>query len=114
VQSIFLSGGEPLLRDDLEDIVVYLKSKKFLLGFALTGASCAEKNKSLIEAGVDQFEITLLGADPNIHNALSVALHHLNRACEAIRMFFNTKSTADSFCSDETNIHSVESDRLHC
>ena len=108
-QSIFLSGGEPLLRDDLEDIVVYLKSKKLFVGICTNGLLLTpKKTNSLIEAGVDQFEITLLSADPNVHNTLSGCPVSFESACEAVANVLQYKANLRiAFVATRQNIHSV-------
>lgn len=108
-QSIFLSGGEPLLRDDLEDIVAYLKSKKLFVGVCTNGLLLMlKRTKSLIEAGVDQFEITLLSADPSVHNSLSGCPASFERACEAITNVLQYKTNLRiAFVATRQNIHSV-------
>lgn len=106
-QSIFLSGGEPLLRNDLEDIVAYFKSKKLFVGVCTNGLLLVpERIKTLINSGVDQFEITLLSADPNIHDELSGCRGSFERAREAISNILLYKvNLRIAFVATRQNIH---------
>jgi len=83
--SIYITGGEPLLRKDLEDIVQYFSSKKFTVAIATNGLLLSQNRaESLINAGVNQFEVTLLSANEKVHNRLSGTLDGFRKACEAI------------------------------
>jgi radical SAM protein with 4Fe4S-binding SPASM domain len=108
-QSIFLSGGEPLLRDDLEDIVAYLKSKKLFVGVCSNGLLLTqERVKMLVDAGVDQFEVTLLSAKPDMHNELCGCATLFEHACEAISNILHYKvNMRIAFVATKLNIHSV-------
>jgi len=71
VANITFTGGEPLLRDDLEQIVSSVPpdqaiSQVFTNGFALT----PERAKSLKDAGIFGVQISLDSADPAEHDRL--------------------------------------------
>ncbi|MCD4700252.1 MAG: radical SAM protein [Candidatus Aegiribacteria sp.] len=58
--SITLTGGEPLLRDDLLEIVGMFRKRGILVGIATNGMLLdGDKAKSLNEAGVSWFEISV-------------------------------------------------------
>ena len=83
--SILLTGGDPLVRKDLEDIVKYFCSKKLKVGVATNGYFLdQERIRSLCDAGVSQFEVTLLSTNEVLHNTLSGNRNSYQRACEAI------------------------------
>lgn len=83
--SIYLTGGEPLLRKDLEDIVRYFVAKKVTVSVATNGVLLNERRaQSLVNAGVSQFEITLLSTDEETHNRLSGNPDGYRKACDAI------------------------------
>ncbi len=84
LKSATLTGGEPLLRGDLEEIASLLVSKSIELSLA-TNAVLMDENraKSLVDAGLKSFEIPLLSADGNLHNSLSKNDAY-DSACEAI------------------------------
>lgn len=74
IRYLALSGGEPLLRDDIIEIIdfcTYLGIKANLLtnGALLTERQCREA----IRAGVAIFEVPLVACDPKIHDNLTGA-----------------------------------------
>lgn len=82
---VFLTGGEPLLRRDLEDIIRYFRSKKLHVSVCTNGLLLSEERlKSLIEAEAESFHISLLSHDKNTHNRLCRNPLSFDRACEAI------------------------------
>jgi MoaA/NifB/PqqE/SkfB family radical SAM enzyme len=84
VQSVTLTGGEPLMRRDIEDIASYLLSKRIKLSLATNGTLVDENRaKSLVNAGLKSFEIPLLSTDRDIHNSLS-RNNAYDKSCEAI------------------------------
>ena len=109
VQSVFLSGGEPLLRDDLEEIVRYCKLRKLLVGVATNGLLLSqERAKALAEAGVDLFEVTLLSAQPKTHNELCHNEYSFERACAAITNALHCKvGVRVAFVATSLNIQGV-------
>jgi radical SAM protein with 4Fe4S-binding SPASM domain len=83
--SIHLGGGEPLLRDDLEDIVSYFKSKKMGVSVSTNGVLLSEaRAKSLVKAGVNRFEVTIVSADRNTHEEMCGNQGCYDKAQEAI------------------------------
>jgi radical SAM protein with 4Fe4S-binding SPASM domain len=73
-RSITITGGEPLLRNDLEEIVEYLHSKRVSVTLITNGILLDnERAKRLVKTGVDLFEITVLGVDRCVHNQLTQA-----------------------------------------
>jgi radical SAM protein with 4Fe4S-binding SPASM domain len=66
-----LSGGEPCLRADLEDLVGFLK-KRGCSVVLITNALLLDKDriKRLISSGVDLFELPLLSDKRQVHNEL--------------------------------------------
>ncbi len=84
LRSLTLTGGEPLLRRDIEDIAFHLLSKKIELSLATNG-TLIDKNRaeSLVRAGLKSFEIPVLSTDRSLHNSLS-RNDSYDKACEAI------------------------------
>lgn len=70
-QVLTLTGGEPLLRPDILELVRHIprriKCALISNGTLMTDRLAAE----LVSAGVSTFEFTLLSADPDTHNALA-------------------------------------------
>lgn len=67
MQKLHLTGGEPLLRDDLPEIINYAKSKGIFVGLSSSGVFIPEKVK-----GIKNADIVMLGFDgeEGIHDSL--------------------------------------------
>ncbi|MFC1587043.1 radical SAM protein [Planctomycetota bacterium] len=72
VEDVIFSGGEPLLRSDLEHIVEIWKTAGTLrLRLATTGVGLNPAlARGLASAGINVFMITLLHTDPAVHDGL--------------------------------------------
>lgn len=69
VVGISITGGEPLLRDDLIKIVRQITSKEIKLSIATNGVLINESNaKELVENGVGVFQVSLDGATNKVHD----------------------------------------------
>lgn len=71
ISGIGFTGGEPLLRKDIFDLLSYTKSLGMIThlntnGFFMTG----DTSLKIIEAGVDSINISLDGANPATHDAI--------------------------------------------
>jgi radical SAM protein with 4Fe4S-binding SPASM domain len=69
-----LTGGEPLVRRDLLDIVAYAWAKRFAVtimtnGTLVTGEVAAELKRS----HVSELQVSVYGADPKVHDAVTQA-----------------------------------------
>ncbi len=69
---LILTGGDPLQRDDLEDLIVYGKSKGLRVGTipATTARLTRERIASLKAAGLDQMALSVDGPDAATHDTL--------------------------------------------
>lgn len=68
------TGGEPLLREDLEEIAVFLRDNGVAMTMVTNGTLLTEERaQSLFEAGVSMFELPLLAAEPALHDDLAGA-----------------------------------------
>ncbi|PIU56403.1 MAG: hypothetical protein COS89_06065 [Deltaproteobacteria bacterium CG07_land_8_20_14_0_80_38_7] len=68
---ITLTGGEPLLRDDLVPIIQWIKRKGVDVNLITNATLLNEENiKRLIDLGVSMFEVPLLSYNRDIHNEL--------------------------------------------
>ena len=77
---ISLTGGEPLLRDDLPELVQFSREAGFQVNLITNGTLLTpERVAQLVEAGVTLFELPLLARDPAIHDQLAG-----NRAWRAV------------------------------
>lgn len=68
---LIFTGGDPLQRDDLEELIVYAKSRQLRVGTipATTARLTRERIASLKTAGVDQMALSLDGPDAQTHDA---------------------------------------------
>lgn len=66
---LVFSGGEPLLREDIFELISYAKSLKFVV-ILFTNGSLITKDTSrlLLESGVDKVEVSLYGTK-SVHNS---------------------------------------------
>jgi len=66
------SGGEPLLRKDLEELVEHGRQLGFYTNLITSGIGLTEKRiKSLKTAGLDHIQISFQAADPELNNAIA-------------------------------------------
>jgi len=81
---VTLTGGEPLLRKDTEQIVKFLKRMKAEVNI-ITNATLlkAERIKRLVSLGVSNFEVPLLSNKREVHNKL-MRLDSFDSITEAI------------------------------
>ncbi len=71
-QHLTLSGGEPLLRDDIFDLMAHAAERKVNINLLTNGSLLDEATaKRCVEAGVTLFEIPLLSDQPDMHNCLT-------------------------------------------
>lgn len=88
---LFLTGGEIMLRPDLEEIIVYAKKQNLFVylntnGYAISPA----RAKRLVELGVGAVNISVDGADAETHDTFRRRKGAFDRAMGAI----------DSFCGE--------------
>jgi radical SAM protein with 4Fe4S-binding SPASM domain len=68
---LLLTGGEPLMRDDIYELIEYAGRKGLLTGLATNGTLLTEKAAGrLKEAGIYRVAIDLDGASEEVHNSL--------------------------------------------
>lgn len=68
--ALVLTGGEPLLRDDVFELAAYGKSLGFRMGLATNGTMVTEKAaKRIQQAGFDRIGISLDGPDAATHDS---------------------------------------------
>ncbi len=69
ISDVTISGGEPLLRKDLEDIASDLKKREIPFVICTNGILLSmERQLSLKEAGATTFSLSLNGTTPQTHN----------------------------------------------
>ncbi len=90
VPQVIFTGGESLLRDDLEELIDHAKSQGLITGLITNGRLLTKSRvDSLAMAGLDYVQITIESIDPSIHNsmvgcdALNETLAGLHNAMES-------------------------------
>jgi len=65
-------GGEPTLREDLLDLIIYAEEKGIITGLLTDGRRLSDKEYflSLIKAGIDHFQIQIESYDEKVHDSL--------------------------------------------
>jgi radical SAM protein with 4Fe4S-binding SPASM domain len=88
VKTIGWTGGEPLLRADLEEIIIFAKGYKIRSGITTNGILLDEKRaKSLKKAGVKAIQISVDGSTAEKNAAIRGATaEDFSRITEAIRV----------------------------
>ena len=80
-----LTGGEPLLRDDLERLVSRAAGACENVSLITNGTLLTEARvRSLIAAGVSLFELPLNSADRQMHDQLAGERHSFDRVTRAL------------------------------
>jgi radical SAM protein with 4Fe4S-binding SPASM domain len=84
--ALVLTGGEPLLREDLFDLAAYGKSLGFRMGLATNGTLVTPAVADRIrEAGFERIGISLDGADAETHDRFRRMPGSFDAALEGIR-----------------------------
>lgn len=64
---IHLTGGEPLLRHDVLDLLVHIKSRGFSCSLTTNGLLLEQHAEALVQSGLDRLQVSLDGP-PEIHD----------------------------------------------
>ncbi len=86
---LIITGGDPLLRSDIWDIIAYAKSKGLRVGVApaVSPNLTEDKIAKLADLGVDSVSISLDGSKPEIHDSIRGIKGVFERTLWAIRKF---------------------------
>jgi len=107
---IVLTGGEPLMRKDLEEFGKRATEKGFPWGMVTNGLALTEQRlKKLLEAGLGSITVSLDGFE-NSHNWLRNNKHSFNKAVEAIKMIVKQPGIVYDVvtCANGKNIDDLE------
>ena len=107
--SIIISGGEPLMRKDLEEIGLALYQRGYSWGLVSNGLHLTRKRlDSLMAAGLHSITISLDGFEEN-HNWLRGHHKSYARACEAIKMLVHEPELTWDIvtCANRRNYHEL-------
>ncbi|BFM02890.1 hypothetical protein Psyaliredsea_15370 [Psychrobacter alimentarius] len=81
------SGGEPLVRQDLEELVAYAHKQGFYTNLITSGMGLTEARiASLKEAGLQHIQISFQASDPSVNNALAGSKHAFEQKYEMSRL----------------------------
>jgi radical SAM protein with 4Fe4S-binding SPASM domain len=82
--SISLSGGEPLLRDDVLDIAAFVKNRGVKVCLLTNGTLLTpEIVDRCMAVGIDAFQVSLLGDTPELHDRMA-GVDAFERVVEAV------------------------------
>jgi radical SAM protein with 4Fe4S-binding SPASM domain len=72
IYHVSFTGGEATLRDDLAELVAHTQDIGMVSGLLTNGRRLSDKKylKTLVDEGIDYFQITLESADKSIHNKM--------------------------------------------
>lgn len=106
---IIISGGEPLVRADLEEVGRELYRREYPWGIVTNGLGMTEARlQSLLRAGLRSVSVSLDGLEDD-HNWLRGHSASFGRAVQAIRMLARTEQVAFDVitCVNARNINSL-------
>jgi cyclic pyranopterin phosphate synthase len=70
VRSLKLTGGEPLMRPDLEDLIARMP-ESLEISLTTNGTLLADRAKALVEAGLDRVNVSLDSLKPEVYRAIT-------------------------------------------
>ena len=109
VENFQITGGEPLLRDDFIELLIYANKKGLNTSFATNGYFIDKnKAKSISKANVSLIQISIDGTK-NIHNSIRKDSKSFDNAINAIKLL---KDYSDSKISVATTVMPQNIDRL--
>ena len=92
VPNISFTGGEPLLRPDIYDLIAYAKSLKMKTSLSSNGLIINEKIvKRICRSGLDILYLSLDGGSPEIHDVLRGVQGSYKRTINAIQLIHGSK-----------------------
>ena len=75
VFTVTFTGGEPTLREDLSELLLYAQNKGMVTGLITNGRKLNDKSyvEKLEKAGLDFVQVTLESHEPNVHDLMTSA-----------------------------------------
>ena len=72
IPHIIFTGGEPTLRNDLDELIRHAESNGQITGLNTNGRRLKDPSyvQQLVDAGLDHVQITLESHNPNIHDSM--------------------------------------------
>jgi MoaA/NifB/PqqE/SkfB family radical SAM enzyme len=92
VPNISFTGGEPLLRSDIYDLIAYAKALNMTTSLSSNSLTLNEKNvKRICGSGLDILYLSLDGGSPEIHDALRGVQGSFEKTINAIQLIHASK-----------------------
>jgi MoaA/NifB/PqqE/SkfB family radical SAM enzyme len=91
IKHIRITGGEPLLSNDIADIISIFKSKGLAVSIITNGLLLKNRSESLIKSGIDQIIVSLDSSKPQRHNKLRNTDRLFENIVEGIINIYKTK-----------------------
>jgi len=105
---VLITGGEPLMRDDLEELLSYLKSSGITVFLATNGTLLNEKNIRFIKNSVDKINISLDGVS-EVHDKIRAKSGLFEETVNKIKKLINYKIPVSvSFTAHDGNFGQIE------
>ena len=88
VPSTSFTGGEPLLRDDLEELITHARHLGMRVNLITNGTlDTPDRVASLVAAGLNSVQVSVEAATPNLHDELVAVAGSWERTTDAVRTF---------------------------
>ena len=102
------TGGEPTLRDDLPELLIYGQNKGLVTGLVTNGRSLVEKEyvRVLEESGLDFVQVTLESHKPEVHDLITGIKGSWSETVKGIENLIPT--TIYTTTNSTLNKHNVE------
>lgn len=85
IKEIIISGGEPLLRHDIIDIIMLLKEEGFQVDMCTNGTNVTSRNASQLGNILSEISVSIDSATPLIHDLLRGSVGSWNATVSGIR-----------------------------
>jgi radical SAM protein with 4Fe4S-binding SPASM domain len=86
--TVSFTGGEPLLRSDLPEMVSHAKRLGFRVNLITNGTMATEERvKRLMDAGLDSAQVSIEGSRPGVHDQITGVQGSFERSVAGIRHF---------------------------
>lgn len=106
---VTFTGGEPTLREDLEELLLYAQNKGMVTGLITNGRKLKDKAyvNELEKAGLDFVQVTLESHKPEVHDQMTAAKGSWNETVAGIRnamesqIYVTTNSTLSKYSASD-------------
>lgn len=93
VKVLSLHGGEPLLKSDFDEIVLYAKQKGIILSMITNALTITEEKAQFLMENIDDLGVSIYGP-PEIHDTISCAPGSFNRTLNSLKLLLNCSPDA--------------------